>query len=232
MTGKTHVTVGCVTMGCIAAKHLDGIVIHGSTILPLVALVTTTVGSYLPDIDLPQSHLGKKYYFISKHLKHRGVTHMWYIIPLLIFILLVMSVFFPKFIMRGINTVLAVILGGMLLAIVLPTLKRGNIDLIDAFHGSLLVVSLVTLFTRFDDNAVLCSLLFGFMFGWIMHIFADLFNKPGVPLIPGAKNVHVMSVKTQSFNEKGVFSRNWQEPVWLLCYCLIVIFFTFRGNIL
>lgn len=232
MTGKTHVAVGCITMGCIAANHFDGFTVHGSTILPVVAMVTTAVGSYLPDIDLPQSHLGQKYYFISKHLKHRGLTHKWYIIPLILFALLLGSVFLPAKVMHGINIGLAAILVLMLLGIVIPTFKKGNIDLYDAFHGGAMFAALFTLLSRFDDNTVLCSLLFGFVFGWLMHIFADLFNKPGVPLIPGMKNVSLMSVKTKSFNEKGLLTRNWQEPVWLICYSAIVLFFSFRRYIL
>lgn len=231
MTGKTHVTVGLVTMGCVAYALPDGFTINGAVIAPTIALITTAVGSYLPDIDLPQSHLGQKYHFISKHLRHRGLTHMWFVIPLVLFALLSTFLLIPQDIMRWVNIALLVIFALSCAGIVLPALKKGNIDLYDALHGGLMVSAAAMLLSDLYDAKVICSLVFGLMFGWLMHIFADLFNKPGVPIIPG-KNIHFMSVKTKSFQEKGILSRNWQEPVWLACYVAVVLLITFGGQLL
>jgi len=38
-------------------------------------LVTCVPGALAPDIDLSQSSMGRKHAFLSKHLKHRGITH-------------------------------------------------------------------------------------------------------------------------------------------------------------
>lgn len=236
MTGKTHVTVGLVSMGCLAFQCPDGFQIAHSTVLPTVALITTAAGSYLPDIDLQQSHLGQKYYFISKHLKHRGLTHYWYFIPVILLALTVLVSVLPLNMARIINIVLLVLMGGTVASIVLPALKKGNVDLIDLLNLLLLGSGIVTMLTDLYDSKVACSLLFGLFFGWIMHIFADLFNGKGIPLVPGSdKHFHIMNVKTISYrtDSKGHKpSSNWQEPVWLVCYCAALLFITFKGYLI
>jgi len=229
MTGKTHVTVGLVSMGCLAAKYPEGFQVTHQTILPLVAMITTAAGSYLPDIDLQQSHLGKKYFFISKHLKHRGLTHKWYIIPLILLALTLCVTLIPVKAALYVNIVVLGLLSIGLLSILLPALKHGNIDLIDLLNFTLICSGVVTLCLDMYDSKVASSLLFGLFFGWIMHIFADYFNSKGIPLIPGQrKRFHIMNVKTKSYNDGGLLSSNWQEPVWLVCYCAVVIFLTFK----
>lgn len=67
------------------------------------------------------------------------------------------------------------------------------------------------------------SLIFGFWFGWVMHIFADLFNGKGVPLFwPLMKGkVHIMDVD----------SDGWQAWCWLIIYIGLVVFIVFKGVI-
>lgn len=219
-------------MGCIAFHNYDGIRILHTEMLPTVALITTALGSYLPDIDLQQSHLGQKYYFISKHLSHRGLTHMWYVIPLILLGVFAILALLPVNAVKVINMAALALLALSLLGIVLPALKKGNIDLLDMLNASLSASAVVTLIGDLYDSTVICSLVFGLFFGWIMHIFADAFNGKGIPLIPGMKKFHLMNVKTKSYNEKGLLSSNWQEPVWLACYCAVVLLFTFKGYIL
>lgn len=229
MTGKTHVTVGLVTMGCLAFKFPDGMRVAHSTVIPTVALITTAAGSYLPDIDLQQSHLGKKYFFISKHLKHRGLTHKWYIIPVILLALTALLVMLPLNVARIINIVLLIMMALAGLSIIIPALKEGNVDLLDLLNALLLGSGIVTMLTDLYDSRVACSLVFGLFFGWTMHIFADWFNGKGIPLVPGSdKHYHIMSVKTKSYNDTGLLSSNWQEPVWLVCYCAVVLFITFK----
>jgi inner membrane protein len=52
----------------------------------------------------------------------------------------------------------------------------------------------------------LANILFPFMFGWVVHILADMCNKKGVPvlwpLVP--KRIHIASCKTGTWNE-GAF---------------------------
>ena len=71
--------------------------------------------------------------------------------------------------------------------------------------------------------SLLQSLLFGFWFGWVMHIFADLFNGKGVPLFwPLMQSkVHIMDVD----------SEGWQPWAWLFIYVAIVFYYLFRGEL-
>lgn len=75
MTGKTHVALGTAFMIAMTVKYPQGTEVLGMSVIPAVSLLTISAGSYGPDIDIKQSHLGKKYKFLSKHLKHRGITH-------------------------------------------------------------------------------------------------------------------------------------------------------------
>lgn len=65
------------------------------------------------------------------------------------------------------------------------------------------------------------SLLFGFWFGWIMHLFADLFNGKGIPLFwPLMRN----KVSIMDFESDG-----WQAWSWFLIYSGLLFYFLFRG---
>lgn len=97
MTGKTHVAIGVATAVALIAKYKFSMEIGGLHIVPPIALGTVALGSYLPDIDIPQSHLGRQFPMISKHLKHRGITHT------LLFpaILLLITLFIESGVMKG-----------------------------------------------------------------------------------------------------------------------------------
>lgn len=97
MTGKTHVAIGVATAVALIAKYKFNMEIGGLQIVPPIALGTVALGSYLPDIDIPQSHLGRQFPMISKHLKHRGITHT------LLFpaILLALTLFIEHGIIKG-----------------------------------------------------------------------------------------------------------------------------------
>lgn len=75
MTGKTHAACGLTTMAVITATHLSGIDIAGHTYQPAIGLFSVVVGSYMPDIDIQRSHMGKRHKIVSKMLTHRGITH-------------------------------------------------------------------------------------------------------------------------------------------------------------
>lgn len=90
MTGRTHAICGTATMLAITAAKLHGIDIGGHTYLPAVGLLTVGYGSYLPDIDLHRSKMGSQHKFISKHLKHRGITHTM-LIPVLLLLAMLLT---------------------------------------------------------------------------------------------------------------------------------------------
>lgn len=62
---------------------------------------------------------------------------------------------------------------------------------------------LYALMTSVKLSALTVSLIFGFAFGWLMHIAADLLNKKGVPLFWPfiTQRVHVATIRTNSYQE-------------------------------
>lgn len=144
MTGKTHVLLGTATMAAIALKNPSGLEVFGVTVMPVLSLLTVSAGSYGPDIDIEQSKLGHKYRFLSKHMKHRGITH----------------------------------------TLLVPAI-------------------LLSLFYTCSIIPPVASLIFGFLVGWVTHIFADLFNKKGVPVLwPfSSTKYHLASFKTGTWHE-------------------------------
>lgn len=222
MQGKTHMTVGVVTMACCAVLYPEGITIHNQDVLFTIAGVTAAVGSYLPDIDIEQSKLGQKYHFISKHLKHRGFTHTL-VIPIILLLLLISVVALPLQALKYLNyLILALCILGII-KIVIPIAKYGKADIYDIVHALCMGYAAITLVNDVTTTIVLASALFGLWFGWIMHMVADLCNGKGIPLLPGMNHVHIMSVTTGT----------WQEAVWLVCYLVIVIGLTYwKGYVL
>lgn len=87
MTGNTHAICGSITMFAIALTKFSGIEAGGYTYLPAFGMLTVVAGSYLPDIDIPRSKLGRRFKFISKFLTHRGITHTL-LIPCLLYLLM------------------------------------------------------------------------------------------------------------------------------------------------
>lgn len=77
MNGSTHVLLGTATLLALTVKFSGGMSIIGIPIeMPALGLLTVSVGSYMPDIDLATSKMGSKHKFISKVLTHRGpLTH-------------------------------------------------------------------------------------------------------------------------------------------------------------
>lgn len=82
-------------------------------------------------------------------------------------------------------------------------------------------------YSKFYYNQMLCStlmsLLFGWLFGYGMHLVADLFNGKGIPLFwPVFRTkVHVMDIE----------SNGWQAWAWLVVYLALAFFFIFRPNL-
>lgn len=87
MKGKSHLTCGLIAgIGC-AAISLKFKNISPTQFVSIAAC--SSAASLLPDIDMPNSKLGKKFGFISKIINklfgHRTITHTFlWIIPLII----------------------------------------------------------------------------------------------------------------------------------------------------
>lgn len=68
------------------------------------------------------------------------------------------------------------------------------------------------------------SLLFGFEAGWVMHIFADLFNGKGVPLLfpLSTSKIHVMDLPSSGFG-------GWMFAVIFVGIMAVITFGGFLG---
>ena len=82
MTGKVHVICG-VSAAVTATIACPTLNIAGAVIYPAIGILAAFPGSLLPDIDISQSKMGSKHPWLSKHLKHRGITHTL-LLPLLV----------------------------------------------------------------------------------------------------------------------------------------------------
>lgn len=73
MMGKTHISAGMITAIGMATTPFG----QGEPLLAVLSLVT--LGAILPDIDLPESTIGRRLFFISIPINrlagHRGITH-------------------------------------------------------------------------------------------------------------------------------------------------------------
>lgn len=98
---------------------------------------------------------------------------------------------------------------------------------------TLLVPAIVAAFTVFCFNYLaayaslstfVCSLLGGFLIGWLMHIYADLFNGKGVPLLwPLVKSkIHILDLPSSGFVP-------W---VFVVAHGALIWFILYGGNIL
>lgn len=83
MTGKTHMICGVSAYAC--TMIMVPVVWDAGLVDNVAALAASSIGSYLPDIDLATSKAGKKAPWISKLTTHRGVTHTL-LFPALLFV--------------------------------------------------------------------------------------------------------------------------------------------------
>ena len=221
MQGKTHMMVGVSSLVCMSILFPKGININGQDILFPIAGVTAAIGSYLPDIDIQQSKLGQKYRFISKHLTHRGFTHTL-VIPAILLVALVSCLLIPVDYIRYINLALLILCTAGAGKLIFTLAKTSQVDIYDFVHGVCMGYAGITLISDLTTTIVCASIIFGLLFGWLMHILADMCNGKGVPLLPGMPHVHIMSVVTGT----------WQESLWACVYMLGILLITAKGVLL
>lgn len=93
MTGRTHVVCGTATLLGIASIYPATLTVGPVTVVPWIGLAMVGLGSLLPDIDHPNTRLGRKYHFISRHCTHRGITHTLLFPALFTFLMYLTSLF-------------------------------------------------------------------------------------------------------------------------------------------
>ena len=216
MTGKTHVACSTATVVVFAVAHRSGYQFCGVDILPWVGAMAVPVGALLPDIDIPQSRLGQKFKFLSKNMKHRGITHTL-LMPLVLFL-------GTTSVKTRTSSIISAIVVGLMVSMLFDAKmnwKKGSIltklkNFIVNKKG--IVTTIILLILAMIAPATGASILWGLMCGWTLHIFEDLFNYKGCPILYPAskKHVHIASFKTRHWSE-GLFLILWMGVclVWL-----------------
>lgn len=155
MQGKVHVAIGMGSLALLCVQHPAGFDLGPMRILPEIGLVSATLGSYMPDIDMQTTHAGQQHKIASKVVSkvgggHRGITHTL-LIPLIVLVLM------------------------------------------------LFVSSFLADFRYL--NLIASSVLFGFEYGYVMHLFADMFNGKGIPLLwpISPSKIHIMDLPSSGF---------------------------------
>lgn len=208
MTGKTHMICSTAAVAVFALGHSEGVVINGTLVYPWLSVASAAVGAYLPDIDIQQSRLGQQFKLLSKNIKHRGITH-----TLLVPVCLLAC-------MDGMHSKAACIVVSLIVGVLTGMLfdakgscKRGGlvkktITFIKNKKGLTITVVMLVLTYLFPSTGA--SLIFGLFAGWSLHIFEDMFNKKGCPILwPVVKgHIHIATVKT----------RHWSEFVFLFLW--------------
>lgn len=176
MTGKIHVTIGVGTLALISIKTFgNGFDFFGTTVYPVVGMLTAAAGSYAPDIDMQRTHAGQKHKVASKVISkvgggHRGIMHTLLMPACLVTLMYIVGEYIDGILANG-----------------------------------------------------LMSLIFGFAYGYIMHLFADMFNGKGIPLFwPLMRGkVHIMDID----------SSGWQAWTFCIVFLAIAGFIIFSSNI-
>lgn len=203
MTVQTHLIATTTSYAVFAYLYRKGINIPviGSeplTIYPLLGIPTAVVGSMLPDVDIENSRVSKKFPFVSPFLKHRGITHT---------LVFVATCYLSMAVNYSLNTKLIIsAIFGLIFGIL--TLK-GRFALLKT-----LAVAGIFAALSYSGEEVLPSLLFGMGFGWLFHIVEDMFNKKGCPILWPLTNKK-LHLPLGPFLVK---TRTWQEAVFLIIW--------------
>ena len=220
MTGKTHVACSTLAMGVFAVAHSLTYQFCGVDILPWVGAVAVPVGALLPDVDIQQSRLGQKFKFLSKNMKHRGITHT--LLAPAILLLGTLAVH-----NRTTSIVASLLVGWLMCMLFNKKMKWRKGHMTDNIQkmatcqaGS--VATVIMLVTSLINPMTGASILWGLMCGWTLHIFEDLFNSKGCPILFPLTKSHVrMPVvhffKTRHWTE-GLFFGLWTGVclIWLI----------------
>lgn len=105
ITYKTHTVGGLFVGTLVSGLFLQYSITHFSTlslcILLILYIYALSFGSVFPDIDQPQSYLGKRVPFISHQINskfhHRGFTHSLLFIYIIVFLFLFLSIVLKLF---------------------------------------------------------------------------------------------------------------------------------------
>ena len=203
MTVQTHLIATTTSYAVFAYLYKKGINIpvignNQLTIYPLIGLPTAMAGAMLPDVDIENSRVSKKFPFVSTFLKHRGITHT---------LVFVATCYFSMAVNYSLNTKLIIsAIFGLIFGILM---LKGRF----VFLKALAIAGAFTVLSYAGDE-VLPSLLFGMGFGWLFHIIEDMFNKKGCPILWPLTNKK-LHLPLGPFLVK---TRTWQEAIFLIVW--------------
>lgn len=211
MTGKTHMICSTAAVSVYALAHWRGVDIGGVEMLPALFVAPAAVGAYMPDMDIQQSRLGSKFKFLSKNMKHRGITH-----TLVVPTVLAIAAFTMQ--SRSASIFVSILVGILMMMLFdkkIGTRKKGKVaKVLDIFTSKIGVFATIAMvIMSWFKPSIGSSILFGLFLGWTLHIFEDMFNNTGCPILyPLAKGrVHLPWVAI-------VKTRHWTEAVFLLLW--------------
>lgn len=138
MNFKTHV-MGGVLAGATSLASISNVIEVGDNSASVVASVymaSAVIGSIFPDIDHKGSYISKRVkavsFFISRLLKHRGITHAPIVSIFMMGVLLVVGRFF--FFSDLLNVGIIGFLIGALSHILLDSMTKGGVPLLYPFN--------------------------------------------------------------------------------------------------
>lgn len=211
MTGKTHMICSTAAVSVYALAHWRGVEIGGAEMLPALFIAPAAVGAYMPDMDIQQSRLGSKFKFLSKNMKHRGITH-----TLVVPAVLATASFTMQ--SRKASMFVSLLVGILMMMLFdkkIGTRKKGAVaKALDIFTSKIGIFATVgMLIMSWFWPSVGSSILFGLFLGWTLHIFEDMFNSTGCPVLwPIAKGrVHLPYIAI-------VKTRHWTEAIFMLLW--------------
>lgn len=218
MRGKIHRIVGVTTVGAVAILSPQ-INIMNETLLPVFGLLLADCGSKIADIDLHSSEYGRKHLLLAKIFKHRGVTHSGLVCLVLTALLFMLCKLPVNKSLALVETILMYLMLDVSLVVSLgKRLSHKLLGVTFIFNIAVLIIlffifKLKPLFI----HTLICSSYLGFVIAYVSHIFADMFNRKGVPLLYPLSNkkIHVATVVTGTY----------QEYIFAVIYTISVMLF-------
>lgn len=193
MTGKTHKFIGVVAGGAVAY--------YGITVLDdplyIIAAFSSAVGAMIPDIDHNSSALGSK--------RKKIVSSLSVLVGLIILcasMLFLIFAYLNNTLWSSLITLVLILLPfGVLTALTKVEFVQRNLKFIAKHRGlmhTLILPACMTAALFVIKEPVFALLVKGLLIGFLSHIFMDILNPKGCPILyPISKsNIKVMNIKT------------------------------------
>lgn len=178
MTGQTHVAIGIATALTLSIEQpIEN---------QLIIVLSSIVGSLVPDLDHPKSKLNQKLLLINNNF-YRALFYLTF-----------GSIFIYYYLIKGSKPF---ILLGIISLLIGISSHRGFTHSIVGFLISVTIVKLGA------KNYGLYPIYSGFIIGYICHLVADLFTPMGIKIFfPLGSNISSpITIKTNSKLEKIMF---------------------------